>query len=47
MLNKQIPTAIGILIILLVAGVAGVSIFFLSQEDLMASKPKEYLLIKI
>ena len=32
-MNKQIPTAIGILIILLFAGVVGVSVYFLGQEE--------------
>jgi|GEM_PF-3652959 len=32
-MKKQIPTVIGILIILLVAGAVGASVFFLSQEE--------------
>ena len=32
-MKKQIPTTVGILIILILAGVVGASVFFLSQED--------------
>ncbi len=32
-MKKQIPTAIGILIVLLTAGVAGASVLFLSQKE--------------